>query len=192
MNSAILPGRHTADHVGPLVVLIIGMRINCYWRVHRWLPPLIAMQRMIRELKNDPESGFLGAFAMKGDARTLMYTQYWRDFGHLEAYARAPGKLHWDNWTRFAREMALEATVGFFHETYAVADGAQETIYINMPPFGLGAVAPLVPATGSRNSARERMRGHCDGSGLAGMEEPADPPQPPNRRVPAAIATALE
>jgi hypothetical protein len=39
-----------------------------------------------------------------------------------------------------------------------VAAGGFETIYGNMPRFGLGRVAGLVPATGSRNAARSRMQ----------------------------------
>jgi hypothetical protein len=39
-----------------------------------------------------------------------------------------------------------------------VAAGAHETLYANMPPFGLGRFAGLVPVTGSRHAARERMR----------------------------------
>ena len=48
--------------------------------------------------------------------------------------------------------------VGIFHETYCVKAGSFETIYVNMPPFGLGRVAGLVSATGARNAARARMR----------------------------------
>ena len=48
--------------------------------------------------------------------------------------------------------------MGIFHETYAIQGGAYENVYGNMPPFGLGKVAGLIPATGLRNEARDRMR----------------------------------
>ena len=61
-------------------------------------------------------------------------------------------------WVAFNKNVGSDGTVGIFHETYTVGGGAHETIYANMPPFGLGKVAGLVPATNSRNAARSRMR----------------------------------
>ena len=58
----------------------------------------------------------------------------------------------------FNKEVGNDGTVGIFHETYAIQGGAYENVYGNMPPFGLGKVAGLIPATGSRNEARDRMR----------------------------------
>jgi hypothetical protein len=69
----------TARLDGEFVVFLIGMRINRYWKLHKWLPVATAMP------------------------------QY-------------------------------------------------ETIYNNMPPYGLGRVGQLVPATGSLESAGERLR----------------------------------
>jgi hypothetical protein len=39
-----------------------------------------------------------------------------------------------------------------------VQAGSYETIYVNMPAVGLGRVAGLQQATGSRSEARSRMR----------------------------------
>lgn len=156
---AIQPGRYTSNHGEQLVVLNIGMRINRYWRPDKWMVPLMAMQRMIKELKAAPELGLLGAYPYKSGARVLAFLQYWRDFESLEAYARDPAHKHWQNWQDTARMMAQDDSVGFFHETYCVEPGAMETIYINMPPFGLGAVRGIQPATGYRMSARGRMNG---------------------------------
>ena len=55
--------------------------------------------------------------------------------------------------------------VGIWHETYQVRAGEYETIYSGMPPFGLGSAAKLVPASGSRESARERIAGSSIGTG---------------------------
>ena len=52
--------------------------------------------------------------------------------------------------------------MGIWHETYRVESGHYETIYHNMPPFGLGQVAELVEATGYRMSAAGRVRGAED------------------------------
>lgn len=154
----IINGRMTDDHAGPLVVFLIGMRINHFHKVGRWLPVIKAMGPMLRELSANPESGFLGTEFALCSPRQLLLLQYWRDFDSLETYARDRDALHWPAWSAFNKAIGNDGTVGIYHETYAVAAGAHECIYGNMPPFGLGRFAGLVPATGSRNAARERMR----------------------------------
>ena len=72
---------------------------------------------------------------------------------------RSRDQKHWPAWVAFNKAVGTDGTVGIFHETYVVGAGAHETIYANMPPFGLGKVSGLAPATGSRNEARSRMRG---------------------------------
>ena len=79
----IRPGRFTADYADPVVVFVIGMRINHFLKFGKWMPVARAMGPMIAEL--------------------------------------------------------------------------QETIYVNMPEWGLSKIAGFVPATGSRNEARLRM-----------------------------------
>ncbi len=155
---SIIPDRMTDSHTGPLVVFLIGMRINHFHKVGRWWPVFRAMGPMIRELSRNPESGFLGTEFALCSPRQILLLQYWRDFDSLEAYARNRDAQHWPAWTAFNRRIGNDGTVGIYHETYVVAAGAHETVYGNMPPFGLGRVSGLVPATGSRNAARERMR----------------------------------
>jgi len=55
--------------------------------------------------------------------------------------------------------------VGIWHETYTVAPGQYENIYVNMPRFGMGSAMPHVPITGSMDGARLRM-------GQANAQEP--------------------
>lgn len=76
--------RMTAEFEGDFVVFPIGMRINKPWKVHKWLPVVLAMRRMLKELYAHPESGFLG-HSQFGFA----FVQYWRSFDHLEGYAHA-------------------------------------------------------------------------------------------------------
>ena len=159
---AIVKGRHTAGHSGPLAVFVIGMRINSFWQFGKWLPVARAMPAMIEELSKDPQSGFLGAETMRGGLRTFLLLQYWRDFEALESYARARDKRHLPAWIAFNKAVGENGTVGIFHETYVVPARSYETIYNNMPPFGLGKFAGLVPATGSRNEARARMMGTAE------------------------------
>jgi hypothetical protein len=158
MRATINKGRLTASFAGPVTVFVIGMRINRLLRVGKWLPVVRAMSPMIRELRDRPESGFLGSEAMLRDLRTVSMIQYWRDFDSLEAYTRDREQSHWPAWTAFNRAVGNDGTVGIFHETYTVQAGSYETIYVNMPSVGLGRVAGLQQATGSRSEARSRMR----------------------------------
>ena len=85
----VISKRVTADIEGDFVVFLIGMRINKLWKLHKWLPMLRSMPRMIRELERHPESGFLGHIMSFG-----VIVQYWRSFAHLEAYARDTEQQH--------------------------------------------------------------------------------------------------
>jgi hypothetical protein len=154
----ITSGRFTDTHRGPLVIFAIGLRINHFFRVGKWLPVAKAMGPMIAELYRDPASGFLGTEQLFGFPRTILLLQYWRDFECLEAYARDRDRQHWPAWTAFNKAIGNDGSVGIFHETYCIAAGGHETIYVNMPPFGLGKVSGTAPATGSRNEARMRMQ----------------------------------
>jgi hypothetical protein len=154
----IQPGRFAAAHAGPVVVFVIGMRINRFWRFGKWLPVARAMGPMIEELAANPESGFLGFERLFASLRTIVLIQYWRDFDSLEAYARDRDARHWPAWTAFNKAVGNNGTVGIFHETYCVPAGGYETIYGNMPPWGLGKAKGTLAATGSRNEARSRMR----------------------------------
>jgi hypothetical protein len=148
--------RLTAAHEGPLVVFIIGLRINHFRKFRQWVPVARAMGPMLGELYAHPEIGFLGHQTMLAGLRTLTMVQYWRDFDSLESYALSREKAHWPAWAAFNKAVGTDGSVGIYHETYSVA--AQESVYVNMPPFGLGRITGLVPATQSRQSARERMR----------------------------------
>jgi hypothetical protein len=153
----VIADRMTARIDGDFVVFLIGMRINKPWKVHRWWPVFIAMPRMIRELEAvGPETGFLGHTGI----RLHSITQYWRSFDHLEAYARRAGGLHMSAWADFNRAARnARDDVGIWHETYLVRSGEYESLYSGMPPFGLGRVGRLEPASGSRENARGRLSG---------------------------------
>ena len=157
MPDSVQDGRYTARHQGPITVFVIGLRINRLWRPDKWVPVARAMGPMIAELSQDPQSGFLGAEPMLRNLRTVAMLQYWRDFDSLEAYARNRDQQHWPAWTAFNKAVGSSCAVGIFHETYVVDAGHHETVYVNMPGFGLGRVSGVQPATGSRTAARARM-----------------------------------
>lgn len=161
--TAIQPGRFTAKFDSPLAVFVIGMRINHFRKIGKWLPVARSMGPMIRELARNPHSGFLGVETMLRNHRTIVMLQYWHDFDSLEAYARDRDQQHWPAWVAFNKAVGSDGTVGIFHETYVVQAGAYETVYGNMVPFGLGKLHGVVPATGSRNEARSRMKASLSG-----------------------------
>ena len=151
--AAIIPDRVCARLEGDFVVFIIGMRINKLWKIHKWLPVILAMPRMLKELGANPASGFLGAQSMG-----LTSVQYWRSFEALEAYARNADAQHWPAWVAFNKRMAASrGDVGIFHETYRVAAGEYEAIYSGMRPHGLGKASTLVPARDRFDTARGRL-----------------------------------
>ncbi len=149
----IIDQRMAAHIDGDFVVFLIGFRINKLWKVHKWLPVVRAMPKMLKELEADRESGFLGHTGLG-----KVIVQYWRSFEHLEAYARSKDRSHWPAWVEFNRKLShSREDVGIWHETYRVAADQYEAVYSGMPPIGLGAAGELVPATGSLENARGRM-----------------------------------
>jgi fumigallin biosynthesis monooxygenase-like protein len=53
----VIADRMTAQVESDFVVFLIGMRINRFWKLHKWLPVARAMPRRLRELQQDPTSG---------------------------------------------------------------------------------------------------------------------------------------
>jgi hypothetical protein len=162
----VIPGRFTAQTDQPVVVFLIGMRINKLHALRKWLPTFMAMPRMLKELSTHPEKGFLGAQLFRS-GRTILTVQYWRSFDDLERFARDEGDPHMPAWRRFNKVVGYkDGSVGIFHESYLVQPGQFETVYGNMPLFGLAAATGHVPARGGLLTARRR---------LGGENEPAVP-----------------
>ncbi|WP_345751485.1 DUF4188 domain-containing protein [Microbacterium rhizophilus] len=145
----------THDHDGELVVFLIGMRINRWSRPDLWWPTFTAMPSMIRELASDPDSGMIG-HRLFGFPRTPTVLQYWTSIDKLYAYASDPRAHHRPAWAAFNhRARGAEGAVGIWHETFAVSRA--ESIYVGMPPTGLGAATGLKPVTARLDRARQRF-----------------------------------
>lgn len=125
----------------PVVVFLIGMRVNRWWKVRQWLRTALAMPRMLRELGQHPELGMLGGEAWFG--RTTILVSYWKSVDHLFAYAKQRNAEHLPAWRAFNKHIGTNGDVGIWHETYIVQAGAQESVYVNMPAFGLGKARGL-------------------------------------------------
>ncbi len=151
---SVIDRRMAAEMDGSFVVFLIGMRINKPWKIHKWLPVLLAMPRMIKELEKRPEAGFLG----HNGIGSKVIVQYWRSFEHLETYARDHNAQHWPAWVDFNKRVGgSRGDVGIWHETYLISPGHYEAIYSGMPPYGLGKIGKLVPASGARERASDRV-----------------------------------
>ncbi len=140
----VIAGRFMAQTDEPLVVFLIGMRINNYWAVSKWLPTAMAMGPMLSSLHQHPEKGFLGAerfFYPNG----IGLIQYWRSQADLLKFARQPSDVHLKAWQRFNSAIGSDGSVGIWHETYQVNPEQTESIYVNMPVFGLAAATNHVP-----------------------------------------------
>lgn len=147
--------RLAAHLEGEFVVFLIGMRINHALRVHKWLPVVRAMPRMITELYRQPELGFI--HAEMWFARTTIMVQYWRSMEQLLAYAKSKDAQHLPAWRAFNKSVGTDGSVGIWHETYLASPGSYENVYVNMPPFGLGKAGSLYPASGAKQSAAGRL-----------------------------------
>ncbi|MEU9436819.1 DUF4188 domain-containing protein [Streptomyces sp. NPDC048252] len=152
--------RTTADARGDVVVLLIGMRVNHFWAVHQWVPVMLAMFRMLAELKKDPGRGLLSRVLLTASPRTYYVVQYWESKEKLYAYATAPDAFHHEAWAkinRIERGGKVRGHVGIWHETYVVPEGSYEAIYGDMPAFGLAAAHGQVPLEERGRYAKERF-----------------------------------
>jgi len=175
----VIPGRFTAQIDGPFVVFIIGMRVNRLTALRRWVPTFLAMPRMLAELADHPETGYLGGRSFIA-GRNAALIQYRRSFEELDRFARDPHKAHLPAWRRFNRLVGTDGSVGIWHETYLVASDQYETVYGNMPVWGLAAASAHVPARGRRETAARRL----------GFEDEPAVPSPANPEAPDSPYTA--
>ncbi|CAN5703219.1 DUF4188 domain-containing protein [soil metagenome] len=157
----VIQCRFTARTSEPFVVFLIGMRINRLLEFRKWIPTAYAMGPMLRELYRNSEKGFLGA-------ETFLYwpgvafVQYWRSFEDLERYARDPDEDHFPARRKFNRNVGSDGSVGIWHESYLVEPEKFETVYNNMPLFGLSRATAATSATGRRETARRRLGGNSE------------------------------
>ncbi|MBB5343691.1 DUF4188 domain-containing protein [Tunturibacter empetritectus] len=150
-------GRYSTRVEGPFVMFLIGFRINHPLAFNKWIPVAKAMGPMLQELYANPQLGFLGAQSSLYWPGVTM-TQYWRSFDQLVDYAQSRNAAHLPAWKAFNQSVGDDGSVGIWHETYQVAAGQYESIYANMPRFGLALAGTHEPATGHLRDARTRMQ----------------------------------
>lgn len=161
-----IPGRTTAAVEGDAVVLLIGMRVNHFWAVHQWLPVMLSMFRMLGELARDRDRGLLGRVLLTASPRTYYVVQYWESKEKLYAYAASPDMFHHRVWgivNRKERAGKVRGHVGLWHEAYVVPEGSYESIYFDMPPFGLAAATGVLPVESRGRRAADRFAHRSSG-----------------------------
>lgn len=151
--------RTTHAYDGELAVFLIGVRIHQPWRLDIVAPVIAAMPRMIRELEIEAarggDSGYLGQRTLVGAAGPTTI-QWWRSAEDIYRYAGDRDRQHRPAWAAFNKAaMKSPDVVTIWHETYAVS--AAESLYGGPRPFGLGAIAGVVPAGRRGEAARERL-----------------------------------
>jgi Domain of unknown function (DUF4188) len=144
------PARVTADmsQYPDLVVIYFGMRVKSL----QGLRTLYGFGPKVQASVNGRPDGLLLheylLFSLIPPHAGMR--QYWRDFDSLERWARSlPHKDWWQNY------LNDRGGTGFWHETY-LRDG-MESVFIDMPPYGLAKFAPVEPARGTMFSARRRL-----------------------------------
>jgi len=155
MKKDIRAGRFTTDNSDSIVVFIIGMRINKRWAIHQWMPVFMAMPGMIKELYvHKDELGFLGTENYFG-LRTTAMIQYWKSTDDLLAYAKM--EKHLAAWKAFNHRARHNDAVGIYHETYEIPAGSHESVYVNMPSYGLSQARAPIPIGKGKQTAKERL-----------------------------------
>jgi hypothetical protein len=152
----IIRERVSAEVAEQVVVFAIGMRINRPWKVWQWWPLIPAMSRMLKEQHADESIGLLSTRPMFG-LRNIAVLQLWRSAKDLQAYAHDAGHAHLEEWKRFNARIGTSGDVGIWHETYVVPATNIESVFVNMPRYGLGMAGELFPARGKRSSAGKRL-----------------------------------
>src|SRR6478609_7723714 len=150
-------GQWTDAHDGEVVVFLIGMTVNRWWRLDKWGPVFTAMPRMLAELSKDGESGLLGYRLVLG-GRGPIVVQYWSSTEKLLAYAHDTEREHRKAWRAFnQRARKGDGAVGVWHETFVVPAGAHETIYGNTPLMGLAAATSATQIGSRTETASQRL-----------------------------------
>ncbi|MDH6624070.1 hypothetical protein M2271_001867 [Streptomyces sp. LBL] len=159
MGAKPIEGRTTAVTEDEVVVFLVGMRINSFAAPRSWLPVARAMGPMLAELSREKGSGLLGFQFLLGFPRVLYVVQYWDSKEKLLAYASVPDRGHRPAWAAFNRRLREgKGKVGIWHETYVAPTGSYESIYVNMPAFGLGKATGVVPVGRRGDRAVDRLR----------------------------------
>ncbi|MER7446183.1 DUF4188 domain-containing protein [Microbacterium sp. NPDC097977] len=156
MTQQVFPGRYTAaPYSADVTVFLIGMRANRWWDLRRVWWTASKMPPMLQHLATHPDSGMLGVHSWFG--RTTILLSYWESPEHLQRFAADRDAPHLQPWRDFMRTLQGTGSVGVWHETYQVPAADLETVYVDMPLFGLAAATAHAPVGAGTKTARQRL-----------------------------------
>lgn len=157
MSREVFAGRYTAELEKPVVLFLIGMRVNRFFDFKRWFFVLRQMPPMLEVLERHREKGLLH-YETFVSHRGVTTIQYWESFEALERFARSSDDPHLKSWKEFNRVVGSSPSAGIWHETYVIEPGRFEGIYGNMPAWGMAAATKHVKVGSGREAAKERLR----------------------------------
>jgi hypothetical protein len=154
----IYNGKYTSKPENPFVVFIFGMRINSILYFWLWLPFLFRLIRMVKRLRQYRDSGMMNAHIFLS-GKGLGVMQYWESFDKLENFALDNNDMHMPNNKKYKKSVGKSGLVGIWHETYLVEQDKFETMYYNMPKWGLArATNHHIDVPVIQNEARQRLK----------------------------------
>ena len=130
--------RRAAEVEGEFALFLVGSRFHKPWRIRRCYRMFRLYRRVLAELRST-DCGYLGGEIWV--ARTVIHVQYWRSIEQLQAFASDPGGSHSVAWRDFNVHLAQSDAVGIWHEAYRIEADAHQSVYLNMPEFGLAKAA---------------------------------------------------
>ncbi len=80
-------GRYTVLPSKPITLFLIGLRVNKWYKIHKWLPVLLAMPPMLKELLNNKSLRCL-SYEMFLNIIGVMIVQYWESNEQLLNYSK--------------------------------------------------------------------------------------------------------
>ena len=114
-----------------------------------------AMGSMQRYLATTPDSGWLWGTNWFG--RTTILLSYWRSAADVQRFASDADAPHLQPWRRFVREVGDSRHIGVWHELFTVRADDYESVYVNMPLFGVAGAGQHLPISPGLRTSRQRM-----------------------------------
>lgn len=149
----------TAPIVDPLCVFMVGVQIKSarsFWKI-----PYIAgkMRQMQKELREDPESGFIwGTNFTKFAPFTTLFLSYWTSADYIDQFIKRDKFSHKRESVAYWKRFGKDTDVGVWHETYEIDPQRTENLYFGMEPFGVSAFLPIAKVDAANRAYVQRLR----------------------------------
>ncbi|KAM6483564.1 hypothetical protein HDV62DRAFT_389749 [Trichoderma sp. SZMC 28011] len=136
-----------------IAVIMLGFRNNSALGMFGagGLETSLKFRAMLKDLENDPDSGFLGMCGYKAanerpTANGIMSVLYFRSVEDINRFAHAP--LHREAWDWFVELSKTHKHLSIMHEVYSSPKKNWENIFINYNLTGIGKILKPVIING--------------------------------------------